>query len=106
MAVHKMAAREAACMWTPPPNSAVLANPMSFFHAKSHVSMVPNHPTPSAPIPPFFCVPTTAGTGSEATIVTVIKDASTHEKFATNDLTLVPKIAVLDPLLMVVFLRM
>jgi len=53
------------------------------------------------PIPPFFCVPTTAGTGSEATVTSVITDASTHEKFAINDLKLIPKIAVLDPELMV-----
>jgi alcohol dehydrogenase class IV len=53
------------------------------------------------PIPPFFCVPTTAGTGSETTIVGVITDASTHEKFAINDLKLMPKLAVLDPELMV-----
>ncbi|MGB9499266.1 MAG: iron-containing alcohol dehydrogenase [Dissulfuribacterales bacterium] len=53
------------------------------------------------PIPPFFCVPTTAGTGSETTVAAVITDAKTHEKFAINDLKLVPKIAVLDPELMV-----
>lgn len=53
------------------------------------------------PIPPFFCVPTTAGTGSETTVVAVITDAATHEKFAINDLKLIPKIAVLDPELMV-----
>jgi alcohol dehydrogenase len=52
------------------------------------------------PIPPFFCVPTTAGTGSETTVVAVITDPATHEKFAINDLKLVPKIAVLDPTLM------
>ncbi len=53
------------------------------------------------PIPPLFCVPTTAGTGSEITIVGVITDAKTHEKFAISDLKLTPKIAVLDPTLMV-----
>jgi len=53
------------------------------------------------PIPPFFCVPTTAGTGSETTIAGVITDPETHEKFAINDLKLIPKIAVLDPELMV-----
>jgi len=53
------------------------------------------------PIPPLFCVPTTAGTGSEATVVAVITDADTHEKFAINDPKLIPKIAVLDPELMV-----
>lgn len=53
------------------------------------------------PIPPLFAVPTTAGTGSETTVAAVITDAATHEKFAINDLKLVPKIAVLDPELMV-----
>ncbi|MFP4477273.1 MAG: iron-containing alcohol dehydrogenase [Desulfatibacillaceae bacterium] len=53
------------------------------------------------PIPPFFCVPTTAGTGSEATVAAIITDAGTHEKFAINDIKLIPKIAVLDPALMV-----
>lgn len=53
------------------------------------------------PIPPFFCVPTTAGTGSETTVAAVISDPSTHEKFAISDLKLIPKIAVLDPELMV-----
>jgi len=52
------------------------------------------------PIPPFFCVPTTAGTGSETTVAAVITDAKTHEKFAISDLKLIPKIAVLDPELM------
>lgn len=53
------------------------------------------------PIPPLFCVPTTAGTGSEATIVAVITDAAEHHKFAISDLKLMPRIAVLDPDLMV-----
>lgn len=53
------------------------------------------------PIPPFFCVPTTAGTGSETTVAAVISDPSTHEKFAISDLKLIPKIAVLDPELMI-----
>jgi alcohol dehydrogenase class IV len=53
------------------------------------------------PIPPLFCVPTTAGTGSETTVAAVISDPDTHEKFAISDLKLIPKIAVLDPELMV-----
>ncbi len=53
------------------------------------------------PIPPIFCVPTTAGTGSETTIAAVITDAQSHLKFAISDLKLMPKIAVLDPTLMV-----
>jgi alcohol dehydrogenase class IV len=53
------------------------------------------------PIPPFFCVPTTAGTGSETTVVAVITDPVAQGKFAISDLKLVPKIAVHDPELMV-----
>lgn len=53
------------------------------------------------PTPPLFCVPTTAGTGSETTVAAVISDPDTHEKFAISDLKLIPKIAVLDPELMV-----
>lgn len=53
------------------------------------------------PIPPFYCVPTTAGTGSETTVAAVISDPSTHQKFVLNDIKMVPKIAVLDPELMV-----
>ena len=52
------------------------------------------------PIPPFFCIPTTAGTGSETTIAAVVTNANTHEKFAIMDPKLVPQIAVLDPELM------
>jgi len=53
------------------------------------------------PIPPLFCIPTTAGTGSEATMVAVIRNAMTHEKNLIIDPRIVPKIAVLDPELMV-----
>jgi len=53
------------------------------------------------PIPPLYAIPTTAGTGSETTVAAVVTDAKTHEKFAINDLKLVPKVAVLDPELMV-----
>ena len=53
------------------------------------------------PIPPLFCVPTTAGTGSETTVAAIITNADTHEKFAVTDLKIMPKIAVLDPELMI-----
>jgi alcohol dehydrogenase len=53
------------------------------------------------PIPPLFCVPTTAGTGSETTLAAVISNPETHEKFVISDIKIVPKIAVLDPELMV-----
>lgn len=53
------------------------------------------------PTPPLIAVPTTAGTGSEATVAAVISNSETHEKYAINDHVLIPDIAVLDPLLTV-----
>ena len=50
-------------------------------------------------LPPFFAVPTTAGTGSETTVAAVVSDPETHEKNAINDICLRPKFAVLDPAL-------
>lgn len=52
-------------------------------------------------LPPFFAVPTTAGTGSETTVAAVVSDPETHEKNAINDLCLRPRYAVLDPALTV-----
>ncbi len=52
-------------------------------------------------IPPFFAVPTTAGTGSEGTVAAVVSNSETHEKYAINDPVLIPHYAVLDPLLTV-----
>ncbi len=46
---------------------------------------------------PFIAVPTTAGTGSEVTIVAVVSDDITHKKTTIISPKLVPKIAVLDP---------
>lgn len=48
-------------------------------------------------IPPFFAVPTTAGTGSETTVAAVITDSATHHKASINDPSILPKYAVLDP---------
>ena len=48
-------------------------------------------------LPPFFAVPTTAGTGSETTLAAVVSNMQTHEKYAINDPKLRPKYAVLDP---------
>lgn len=50
-------------------------------------------------LPPLFAVPTTAGTGSEATVAAVITDSKSHEKYAIIDLNLIPHYAVLDPLI-------
>lgn len=51
-------------------------------------------------IPPLIAVPTTAGTGSEATIAAVVTGED-HRKYAISDLCLIPRYAVLDPTLTV-----
>lgn len=48
-------------------------------------------------IPYLIAIPTTAGTGSETTLATVITDDKTHHKFPINDFPLIPRAAVLDP---------
>ena len=50
-------------------------------------------------LPPIFAVPTTSGTGSEATVAAVISNSETHEKYPINDPVIIPKYAVLDPTL-------
>lgn len=45
-------------------------------------------------------IPTTAGTGSEATDITVIKDVKNNVKVPIKGASLVPDIAILDPALM------
>lgn len=52
-------------------------------------------------LPPLFTIPTTAGTGSEATLAAVVSNSETHEKYALMDISLIPHYAVLDPLLTV-----
>lgn len=52
-------------------------------------------------LPPFFAVPTTAGTGSECTVAAIITDSDTHDKYAINSFALIPHYAVLDPVLTV-----
>ena len=49
-------------------------------------------------VPTLIAVPTTAGTGSETTIATVIT-GSDHHKYAVSDLCLIPRYAILDPTL-------
>ncbi len=45
----------------------------------------------------LVCIPTTTGTGSEATKAIVIRDDETGRKFATINPELTPDIAILDP---------
>ena len=54
-----------------------------------------------APVLPFFAVPTTAGSGSEVTVASVVSDPGAGRKFAIVDNKLVPAAIALDPNLMV-----
>ncbi len=47
-------------------------------------------------LPLLIAIPTTAGTGSETTLASVITDSETRHKYAINDFPLIPKYAVLD----------
>ena len=49
---------------------------------------------------PFIAVPTTAGSGSEASSVTVITDSTTHHKHVIAHPRLVPDLALIDACLM------
>ena len=48
-------------------------------------------------IPLLFAIPTTAGTGTETTVATLITDSLTKRKYMISDFPLIPKYAVLDP---------
>ena len=48
-------------------------------------------------LPPLVAIPTTAGTGSEATLAAVITDSKTRHKYPINDFPLIPHYVVLDP---------
>lgn len=47
-------------------------------------------------IPYLVAIPTTAGTGSEATLAAVVVNPENHDKFSINDPHLIPSLAVLD----------
>ncbi|MDO5785963.1 MAG: iron-containing alcohol dehydrogenase [Eubacteriales bacterium] len=48
-------------------------------------------------LPMLVAIPTTAGTGSEATLAAVITDSKTRHKYPINDFPLIPHYVVLDP---------
>ncbi len=50
-------------------------------------------------LPPFFAIPTTAGTGSEVTLVAVVADTAANAKLSYTSYRLVPDVAFLDPAL-------
>ena len=51
-------------------------------------------------LPPIYAVPTTAGTGSEVSAVAVVSDHESKMKVGIRSPLLVPKVALLDPLLL------
>ncbi|MBN2651925.1 MAG: iron-containing alcohol dehydrogenase [Spirochaetales bacterium] len=51
----------------------------------------------SGKLRPFIAVPTTSGTGSEATLVAVITDTERHIKMEFISYNMLPDVAVLDP---------
>lgn len=53
-----------------------------------------NIPRPAVPL---LCLPTTAGTGSEATRFTIISDTARDEKILVGSSYLVPRVALVDP---------
>ncbi|MCD1278152.1 iron-containing alcohol dehydrogenase [Psychrobacter sp. CCUG 69069] len=52
------------------------------------------------PSVPLYCIPTTAGTGSEATLGAVVSDDTTHQKALSIDPRMVPLAAAIDPTIM------
>lgn len=48
-------------------------------------------------LPLLIAIPTTAGTGSETTVASVIVDSHSHQKYVINDFCLIPQYAVLAP---------
>jgi alcohol dehydrogenase class IV len=56
-----------------------------------------------ADLPPFICVPTTCGTGSEVTPFAVITDQARHWKMSIASPREIPRVAIVDPNL---FLKM
>ena len=48
-------------------------------------------------IPLLIAIPTTAGTGSEVTLASVVSDPSIQHKYTLMDFNLIPRYAVLDP---------
>ncbi|MEG1750405.1 MAG: iron-containing alcohol dehydrogenase [Raoultibacter sp.] len=50
-------------------------------------------------LPPFIAIPTTAGTGSEVTLVAVVADTAAQTKLSYTSYKLIPDVAFLDPVL-------
>jgi len=66
------------------------ANPRLSLTALRGILKVHNRP------PLLIAIPTTAGTGSEATVAAVVVNPKTKDKFSINDPKLIPSVAILD----------
>ena len=79
-------------------DAAKAAN-FTFSHGGDLIEDYSGAGTLTEPLKPFVVIPTTAGTGSEGTLVAVIYDVENKVKLAFSDGYLLPDIAVLDPVL-------
>ena len=50
-------------------------------------------------IPPLICMPTTAGTGSEVTVVAVVTEPLNNRKMVVRHASIAPAVALVDPVL-------
>ncbi|MCL2299775.1 MAG: iron-containing alcohol dehydrogenase [Firmicutes bacterium] len=82
-----------------PMDCAKMAGLLSAYPRKKAHRMKGVQPVRLRKAPPLFAVPTTAGSGSEATIAAVVSDPVTHAKRTVLSPRLRPKYAVLDPAL-------
>jgi alcohol dehydrogenase len=83
----------------------------SSMDAAKVISVAINNPKPLRELAGYFkgrrnpvtiyAVPTTAGTGSEVTVAAVMSDPDTHQKLVIKDIRVVPRMAALDPSLMI-----
>lgn len=79
--------------------AAALAEGADMKRVETHARS--DSPLPSAwKIPSLYCIPTTAGTGSEVTRTATLWDSDTGAKFSLSDERLFPKAAILVPSLL------
>lgn len=70
------------------------------FNAKNRISAYHDGAPIETPGIPFIAVPTTAGTGSEATINSVLTNTVTRQKKSIRNPFLIAKLVILDPVLL------
>jgi alcohol dehydrogenase class IV len=78
---------------------ATKAANFTFSHGGDLIEDYSGAGTLTEPLKPLVVIPTTAGTGSECTLVAIIYDVENKVKLAFSDGYLLPRIAVLDPVM-------